>query len=476
MRHDRRPWAEEALIFLKIGIPMGLTQLIQFSFHLVDMLMVARLGATYVAAASMAGSMWLLSFLICIGPAAAVSPLVAQALGANPNDRDDVRLSVRMGHWAVLMIFPAAIMLLMSTEWIVLALGQPEDLAAMAGPFALTLAATLPFGLSTLMLRNFLAALGKTQIPLLIIIASAVLNAVLNYALIYGNWGAPRLELVGAGIASVLAEAVKWLAILAYIHWDRAARHFAPFRDALTPDWDRLKEVLRLGWPIGVDVALWNGLSIAALFVMGLIGVAEMAAYNVARNSVAGFIVMFPLGLSMAGGVRVGLAAGAGDWPRVRRAAAIMIVAGLACASVLALPCLLMPEAVGRIYLDADDALNREVLALIGVFLPIASLFVLLDVMQFSLAGSLRALKDVRVPMVLSGISYWLIGFPAAAGLGLATQAGAYGVWGGLLLGLLTASSLLACRLWVKTRPWDLWPRLPGPRTGLKAKADLTAA
>jgi len=155
-----------------------------------------------------------------------------------------------------------------------------------------------------------------------------------------------------------------------------------------------------------------------------------------------------PVGLSMAGGVRVGLMAGAKDRPGVRRASIVAILSCVGAIMAFAIPMLFFPEEIARLYLDADET---AVLALVASFLPIAAAFALFDATQVAAAQALRGLKDVRIPMFLTGISYWVIGFTTAAWLGLATPMGAVGVWWGLLAGLAAASILLSARLWVIT-------------------------
>jgi MATE family multidrug resistance protein len=311
----------------------------------------------------------------------------------------------------------------------------------------LALAPSFPFMLGVLALRNYLAAIEKTRVPLAIIVSTTLLNAFLNYLLIYGNWGFPRWELVGAGIASSIAHAAGFFMLVAYIRIDRASARFNLFRDFLKPHWARMREVVRLAWPIGVSTAFEAMLFNAAVFLMGRIGVNEVAAYQVALN-VAAIAFMMPLGLSMAGAVRVGLAAGAGDHARVRRASALTIGVCAGSIMVIAIPVMIAPEGVAGLYLDAKDPESAAVLALVASFLPIAAAFALFDATQVAANQCLRGLKDVRVPMILTGVSYWVIGFPLAAWLGLGTPIGAVGVWWGLLASLLAAAALLSARLW----------------------------
>lgn len=450
-RAPHAAWRGELAALLALGVPMAATQLVQYSVLTVDVLMIGRLGPEPLAASSLGLVMFFVAWLFGFGPAMAVSPLVSQALGANPDDVDDVRISVRMSLWAIAFLAPIMWASFFFASDIARALGQPESLAAKAGPYVLSLAPGWAFAMGVIILRNFLAAIGETRAPLLIVIGATLMNAFLNWLLIYGNWGFPRWELVGAGIASSIVHAGGFFALVAFIGADKRSKRFHLFKDFLTPHWPRFREVIRLGWPIGVAIAFEGMLFNACVFLMGRIGVNEVAAYQVALN-VASIAFMAPLGLAMAGGVRVGLAAGAVDRPRVRRAAALTIVLAIAAIMMVAVPVMAFPDVVAGLYLDRDAAANAAVVGLVSKFLIIAGAFMLFDATQVSASQALRGLKDVRIPMIITGVAYWVVGFPAAAYLGLMTDIGAVGVWWGLLLSLFTAAALLAGRLYVLTR------------------------
>jgi MATE family multidrug resistance protein len=444
-------WRDELAALMALGVPMAATQIIQFSVMTVDVLMIGHLGPAPLAASSLGLVIYFAAWLVGFGPAMAVSPLVSQALGAKADDYDDVRHSVRMSLWAIAFLAPLMWVGFLLADDIALALGQPENLAALAGPYVVALAPGWAFAMGVIILRNFLAAIGETRAPLIIVLGTTLMNAFLNWLLIYGHWGFPRLELVGAGIASSFVNAGGFVALVLFIRADARAKRFHLFRDFLTPHWPRFREVIRLGWPIGVTIAFEGMLFNACVFLMGRIGVNEVAAYQVALN-VASIAFMAPLGLSMAGSVRVGLAAGAGDRARVRRATALTIALAVAAIMLVAAPVMAFPEWVAGLYLDRDDAKNAEVIALVAKFLVIAAAFMLFDAVQVSSAQALRGLKDVRAPMIITGVAYWVVGFPAAAYMGLATDIGAVGVWWGLLLSLFTAAALLSTRLYFRTR------------------------
>ncbi len=443
---SKTPWRDELKATLLLGVPMGLTQLVQFSINTVDVLMIGRLGPEALAASSLGLVIFFAIWMLGFGPAMAVSPMVSQALGANKNDFQNPRRSVRMGVWTVALMFPFAMVVMASTTMIALALGMPEGAARLAGPYVMALGPGLPFALSVIILRNFLAAIDKTRIPLLIICVTTIMNAGFNYLLIYGNLGFPRLELIGAGIASSLSHIIGFLLLVLYIQQDKIARQFDLFSNPFRTDWPRLREVVRLGWPISVTTVFEGMLFNACVFLMGRIGVNEMAAFQIGIN-VAALTFMVPFGLSMAGSVRVGLATGAGNKQAARRAAGVSIGLCTVIMMFWALIVGLFPRQIAGLYLQGDVEANKAVLTFVIGFLPIAAAFMVFDGVQVAANQCLRGLKDVRMPMIFTGISYWLIGFPVAAGFGLYTSIGANGVWLGLVSGLAAASILLGGRL-----------------------------
>ena len=447
------PWRRELRQLLSIGVPMGLTQLVQFSIHTVDVLMIGQLGPEPLAGASLGLVILYAVFLFGFGPAMAVSPMVSHTLGADPGNVRDVRRSVRMSLWTIGVGVTALSTLFFLAEDIALALGQPPGPAALAEPYVLAMAPGLSFMVGIMALRNFLAVIGHTRAPLAFIILTTALNAFLNWLLIYGNWGFPRLELVGAGVASSLSNLAGFVILVLYIQLEPASQRFHLFKDFLAPSWARLREVVHLSWPISLTAAFEAMLFNAAVFLMGRIGVDEMAAYQVALN-VAAIAFMMPLGLSMAGAVRVGLMEGAGDRAAVRRAAGVSILACIGAIMVVAVPVMVAPSRVAGLYLDASDPSSARVLELVASFLPIAAAFALFDATQVAANQALRGLKDVRVPMFMTALAYWGMGFPVSAWLGLGTSLGAIGVWWGLLIGLAAAALLLGARLaWLTRSP-----------------------
>jgi MATE family multidrug resistance protein len=447
----RSVWAKEARALLKLGLPLAATQLAQMAVMTTDTLMIGRLGAVPLAAASLGFTFYVFGWLVAAGPIMAASPIIAQVLGRDERETRAVRRTVRMSLWAIALMALPIFALYFAAPQILRALGQDPVAIALAAPYILALAPGLLFALGYAALRNFLASLGHTRVPLIISAFLIVLNGALNFALIYGHFGLPRLELIGAGIATSLANAVSFALLLAYVLAAPAYRRFEILVRFWRPDWEKLKELFRIGVPIAFTMAFEITLFQAGLLLMGLIGTAELAANQIAMN-VASLTFMVPLGLAMAGTVRVGLAAGAGDPAGVRRAAAACVGLGVVFMAVAGIAIVALRGGIATLYLDAAQADNAPVIALAVQFLALAALFQVFDAAQVTGAYALRGLKDTRVPAILAGISYWLIGLPAAIIFAFVVKLGGVGVWIGYLLGLASASVLMLGRLYMLTR------------------------
>ena len=447
-------WRAEMRILLALGLPMAAAQLIQFSVHFFDTIMIAKISPVDVAAAALGSVVYFMLWMLGSGPVMAVSPLVAQALGQDSHNFKDPRRSVRMAIWASFLMLPLILLSLSFTEVIALKLGQDPEVSRKAKYYMFALALGLPFSLAIMALRNFLAAIGKTSVPLILVTLITLLNIALNYALIFGKWGAPRLELIGAGIASSLSYIIGFVLFAAYIKWDRQSRPFQIFTRLMQPDWARFKEVFALGLPISITTIFEGALFNALILVTGILGVMPQAAYQIALN-VAALAFMLAYGMAMAGAVRIGLARGAKDRAREKRAASTTLICCTSLIGICAVPIALFPEAITTLYLNIDRPENAEVARLVTAFLPLAAAFMLFDALQVGANQLLRGLKDVRAPIWITGISYWFIGFPLAFYLALHTDMAANGVWFGLMASLFCAALGLGIRLlWQLNTPY----------------------
>jgi MATE family multidrug resistance protein len=448
--HGLDAWFAESGQLLKLAVPLALTQLFQMAIMSTDTFMLGHLSKTALASAALGNFMFFLCWLIGCGPVAAVAPMIAHVLGARPNDRVGVRGVARMGFWSVLLICVPLIVLLLFTKNILLLLGQRPELAAGAGRFIGMLCWGLPFSLGYQVLRNFSTAMSRPIASLIVMGVSVVFNACGDYALIFGHFGAPRLELVGSGIASACSYAFSFLAMLVVIRLTPKLRQVRIFRRFQHPHWEKLIEIYRLGMPIGLTMIFEAMLFNSATLIMGTFGTATLAAHQISLI-IPSITFMVPLGIGMAATVRVGLGAGAGDREAARRSGyvAMMIGAGFMC--VMAVLLWVYPEQIASIWFS-DPAADRDAIAIAVVFLRVAAVFQVVDGVQVVAALSLRGLKDARAPMWIAGASYWLAGAPVCVWLAFGLHMGGLGIWIGLAFGLLVAAVAMCSRFWYLSR------------------------
>lgn len=448
--HGVDAWIAETRELLRLAAPLVMTQLSQMAIMTTDVVMLGRLGKTALASAALGNTVFFFTWLVGCGPVAAVAPMIAHILGANPKDRAGVRNAVRMGFWSVLILSVPLITLLLFTRPILLLLGQRPELAEGAGRFTAMLCWGLPFSLGYQVLRNFSTALSRPRASMYVMAAAILFNATGDYALIFGHFGLPRLGLTGAGIASACSYAFGFLAMACVVKLMPELAKFRVFRRFHRAHFRKLVEVFRLGMPIGLTMIFEAMLFNAATLIMGTFGTASVAAHQIALN-VPSITFMVPLGIGMAATVRVGLAAGAGDGDALRRAGYAALLMGAGFMMVTGVLLWLFPANIASLYF-ADDARNADVIALAVVFLRVAAAFQIFDGLQVVGAMSLRGLKDAHMPMWIAGLSYWLGGFPVCLWLAFGRHMQGLGIWIGLATGLFFAAALMCGRFWFLAR------------------------
>jgi len=447
------PWLTEARATIALAAPLAFTQLLQIAVITTDVIIVGALGKEPLAAIAIGSTVFFFAWLVGYGPVGAVAPMIAQILGARPNDRVGARACLRMGLWATGLISPFLMLLLLYGESLLLALGQKPALAALAGPYIHAMAFAVPFSIAYGVLRSFVTALSRPRAALYVMIATVIVNGIGVYALVHGVWGAPKLGLFGAGIASAFGYAFSFVAMLMVILLASEFRPYRVLRRFWRPHWEKLWEVFRLGVPIGLTMIFEAMMFNSATLMMGTFGAAALAAHQIAIN-VPSITFMVPLGIALAGTVRVGLFAGARDFMGVRRAGLTTIVLGcafmLACGVVMAI----FPREIAGLYIDARDPDNADVLDYAEIFLRVAAAFQFFDALQVAAAFVLRGLKDTRVPMFIAAGSYWAIGMPVCLLLGFGLGMNGLGIWIGLAAGLFAASVAMTLRFLYKTGMW----------------------
>ncbi|SFR34736.1 multidrug resistance protein, MATE family [Yoonia tamlensis] len=431
----------------KLGMPLILSHVAQFAIHMTDTIMLGWYDVTALAASTIASTMFFVIFIVGAGFAQAVTPLVA--LAAEENDDTQVRRVTRMGLW--LSIFYGVIVTIpfFWAEDILTAIGQDQSVAQMAHIYLqITIWQMIP-ALMVMTLKSFLSALEHTAVLLWATVGAAVMNVFVNYALIFGNWGAPELGIRGAAIASITVTLVSVLMLVIYTL--RVLPQFQLFKNFWRSDREILNRVFMLGWPIGLTSLAEGGLFSASAVMMGWIGAIELAAHGIAIQ-LASLTFMVHIGFSQAATVRAGRALGRKDPVGLRRGG----IAAIAMSGVFALATsalfMLFPAFLVGLFIDPQEQ-ARDLLLSVGVQLVmVAALFQIVDGAQVMALGLLRGVQDTTVPMLMATVSYWVIGLPTSYVLAFWLGYGAVGLWTGLVVGLAVAAVLLNLRFWTRRR------------------------
>ena len=442
---DQMTWAGHFRATMVLGLPLIGSHLAQMAIHLTDTVMLGWYDVEALAAVVLGASLFMVIFLVGSGFAWAVMPMVAGAEAAG--DQDQVRRTTRMGMWLSVLYGAVALGPILWSGPLLHAAGQDPALAALAQDYLRIAGWGMIPALLVMVLKSYLSALQATRMVLWSTVAAAVLNALVNYALIFGNWGAPELGIRGAAIASLISVLAPLALLMVYVSRAAVSRHHDLFVRIWRADWGAFGQVFRLGWPIGLTTLAEAGLFAASAVMMGWLGTQPLAAHGIAIE-LASVTFMVHMGLSQVATVRAGRALARRDAMGLRRAALTATLCSFGFALVTVTVFLSVPEFLVGLFLDADDPEAPAIVAIGVGLLAVAALFQLADGAQVVALGLLRGVQDTRVPMVLATISYWVIGIPVAWALGFPAGLGGVGIWLGLVVGLALAALTLSVRFW----------------------------
>jgi MATE family multidrug resistance protein len=422
---------------LQLAIPIVVVQVGLMAMGTVDTIMVGHVSATELAAVALGNLFFFTGVVFGMGGLLALDPVIAQAVGAG----DDVAVARGMQRGLLLAAFvtiPTSLLFVPAIP-VLTALHQPAAIIPIAARYAwASIPGIFPF-FAFIVLRQSLQAMGRLAPIVITIVVANLVNAALNWVLIFGKLGAPAMGAVGAGLASSISRGVLAVMIVV-VGWPVVRASLVPLRRealALTP----LLRMAALGVPIGLQHVLEMGAFTVVALLMGGIGTTAIAAHQVAIN-LAALTFMVPLGISSAGAVLVGQAVGRADAGSARRSAGAAIVFGAGVMCLSALVFLTMPGILARAY--TTDA---TVIAIAVMLIPIAGVFQIFDGIQVVSIGVLRGVGDTRTPMIVAAVGYWLIGVPTSAYLGFRLDMGAAGLWWGLVVGLAAVALTLLVRV-----------------------------
>ena len=426
-----------------LGLPLIGGHLGQMAIGVTDTVMLGWYSVEALAALTLASSYFFVLFIFGSGFALAVMPMVA-SYAAN-RDEVGIRRATRMGLWLSLGFAVPAVPVMLWSPAILRLLGQNEIVADTVGKYLAVAAWGIVPALLVMVLKSYLAALERTQVVLWITLLAAGVNALANYALIFGNFGAPELGVVGAACASVASQLASLLGVVLYVLW--VMPQHSLFQRLWRGDAQMMGQVFRLGWPIGLTALSEVGLFSASALMMGWLGTVALAAHGIAVQ-LAAITFMVHLGLSNVATIRAGNAYGRRDVPHMARGAVVAtaLSVGFALATIAVFTG--WPEMLISLFMQRDEPARADILAVGVGLLAMAALFQLVDGTQALALGLLRGVQDTQIPMIFAAFSYWAVGIPCSYLLGFTFGFGGVGVWSGLVVGLGVAAVLLNARFW----------------------------
>ena len=443
-------WRAELGALARLAGPLVGANLLQMAIYASDVIFVARLGTEALAASTLAVYLYSVVLFALTGLASAAAPLIAAELGRRRHAVREVRRSFRMGLWlavasALLFTIP-----LSQAETILGWMGQDPHASAQAGHFMRILLLALVPAVAGGVMRITVAALGRPGWAMVVAVIALATNVLGNWMLIFGHLGLPAMGLYGSATASVITT---WMTIAAFgaiLVLDPRMRRYRLFGRWWRPEWPRMGQLIRLGVPIAATMTLEGALFSGAAFLMGLIGVTEVAAHAVALQ-IAAVAFQVPFGIAQAATIRVGMAYGAIDHAWIGLAGRVALALGIGFMGLTAIALWSAPRLFVHIYL-ADDADNARTIALAVQYLAVAAAFQLFDGAQVVGAGVLRGLQDTRVPMIIAALGYWVAGFGTAILLGFQFGLAGVGIWIGLAAGLAVVAALMLGRWRLRAR------------------------
>jgi MATE family multidrug resistance protein len=440
---DRAIWRAEIVETTKLAWPIALTQLGQIAMMTTDLALIGQLGADAVAAVGLAHLILFCGFVLGMGPVSAVAPLAAQAFGAR--EPRMVRRSLRVGLWVAVMLGVPVNLAQLWGEDILMAAGQSSETAALAARYLASLAWSMIPAWCFIALRNFMGAVNRPEPALWITLVAIPVNGVLAYCLIHGAFGLPRLDMLGAGLATTIVNLGMCAAAVWICYACRPFKKYRVLGRFWRPDWALMRQLIAIGVPISGAMLLEWGLFSSAALLVGWIGTTPLAAHQIALQ-IATILFMIPFGISLAATVRVGHAVGRRDPVAVRRAGFSAVALGAAFMLATTLIVIALRNVIPIMFLGGDEPANAATAQLAGTLLLVGATFFVTDAVQGIAAGALRGLNDTRVPMLFAAISFWLIGYTSSYLLAFSAGFGAVGIWIGFSLGVATFAVLLVWR------------------------------
>ena len=403
----------------KLAAPVILGMLGHTFVGFVDNVMVGQLGAAELAAVSLGNSFFFVAMAFGIGFSTAITPLVAEA--DSENDFKKGKSAFKHGLFLCIILSLLLYGMILLAKPLMYFMKQPEEVVILAMPYLNIVAISLIPLIIFQGFKQFSDGLSLTKHAMYATLIANILNVGLNYLLIFGTFGFPKMGIVGAGIGTLISRVAMIVLIWILLKNNKKAQAFVTQIKLFVLDSYMLKKIMNLGLPSALQMLFEVAIFTAAIWLSGALGKNAQAANQIALN-LSSMTFMIAIGLSVTAMIRVGNQKGLKNYVELQRIAKSIFLMGILFASVFAVLFLVFHKQFPALYLDLKDVNNyldnQEVVAIASKLLLVAALFQLSDSTQVVFLGALRGLQDVKIPTLLTFISYWVIGFPTSYYLG----------------------------------------------------------
>lgn len=438
---------------MRLAYPIIIGMLGHTVVGIVDNAMVGQLGPKELAAVSLGNSFIFIAMSLGIGFSTAITPIVAEADGENSIEKG--RSAFHNGLFLCTLLGVILFLLIFFAKPIISFMGQPEEVVNLAKPYLDIVAFSLIPLIMFQAYKQFADGKSETKYSMWATIIGNIVNVIINYFLIFGIWIFPEMGIVGAAIGTITSRIV----MLAFMHYVMVKKpKFHPYFEKFS--WDEIskstiRKIVNLGTPSAMQMFFEVALFTGAIWLSGMIGTTSQAANQIAL-SLASMTFMFAMGLSVVSMIRISNQKGLGDYKQLIVVGRSIFLLAIIIEIIFALMFVALHQILPYLFLNMDNKMqllgNAEVIAIAAKLLLVAAVFQISDGIQVVVLGALRGLQDVKVPMYITFVAYWIVGFPISYYLGLKTNLGAEGVWIGLLGGLTAAALFLYLRFHYLTK------------------------
>lgn len=415
--------------------------------QLADNIMVGQLGTAELAAVSLGNSFVFVAMSLGIGFSTAITPLVAEADGAG--NKKDAKSALKHGLVLCTILGLTLFGLILLAKPVMHIMNQPAEVVALALPYLDLVAFSLVPLIIFQAFKQFSEGLSQTKYPMYATIIANIINITLNYLLIFGNFGFPEMGIVGAAIGTLVSRIIMVFYLWLILKRKEKFKYYVTGFNFSKIEKTVMKKIIELGFPSSLQMFFEVGIFTSAVWLSGVLGKNAQAANQIALN-LSSMTFMFGMGLGIAAMIRVGNQKGLTNFTELRRIAQSIFLLTFLLEIFFAILFLLGRYWFPSLYLDVNDVTNitdnTEVIIITAELLLVAAFFQISDGIQVVVLGALRGLQDVKIPTVITFISYWLIGFPVSFYLCLYTDLKSTGIWIGLLTGLTASAIMLYLR------------------------------